>query len=193
MRDIRALTAAVRASYEAKNPEREQIADWLYENHIFIVATSAQDIAARFGGDPELAYAGGILHDIADSVMSRKKERHEEVSRELARGMMGQAGFSSDEVDVVVEDALKYHSCRDGERPKTDVGRAVAAGDAVAHLTTDFYFHLAKEFGPRDGAEAVAKWVLWKIDRDLNDKIAYPEVKKEVLPSYENIKMSFSQ
>ena len=52
---------------------------------MFVVADYAKELNERFKGRDNLAEAAALLHDIADAVMSRFDEGHEEKSLELAR------------------------------------------------------------------------------------------------------------
>src|SRR3989338_5142090 len=153
MSPVENLEREVRALYESRDPGIADFADLLYENHVFIVAKEALSIAKRFGGDPDLVYAGGMLHDIADAVTKREDPAHGERSAEMARELMTKSGFTPEQIAVVVDDALRFHSCRGNERPQTPEGKALAAGDAVAHLTTDIYPRLMEKFKERGESE----------------------------------------
>ena len=47
------LEEAVKKLYEAKNPERDGWADWMVDNHVFLVADYATDLANRFGANTQ--------------------------------------------------------------------------------------------------------------------------------------------
>lgn len=64
------LEQTVTDLYAAHNSERAEWADWLGENHVFLVADNATELAQRYGANVELARAGVLLHDIADFVYS---------------------------------------------------------------------------------------------------------------------------
>lgn len=186
------LSQSVVNLYSEKRPERADWADWLAENHIVQVTERARVVAERFGGDPELAACGGILHDIADAVMSRFDPHHETTSLDLARQFMEQSGYRTEEIAIVVDDGIALHSCYDGNCPKTPEGRALAAGDALAHLGTDFYPH-AKQAMLQEGKSLteINEWATRKINRDYNDKLIYGELKNEMRPIYESLLESF--
>jgi putative nucleotidyltransferase with HDIG domain len=192
MSPVEKLEKEVRALYEARHDGRADYADLLYEHHVFEVARQARRAAKRFGGDPDLAYASGMLHDIADAVMLRENSDHESKSAEIARELMRNSGFRPEHISVVVDDALRYHSCRGDERPRTAEGKALAAGDAVAHLTTNIYPLLIEKFRARgESEEEIGDWLLKKTDRDFHSKIAYPEVQNEVEQGYEALRKPF--
>lgn len=185
---LQTLRTKVIDLYEKKNPERADWADWLYENHVFDVADTAHALALRFGAKEELSAAGGMLHDIADAVMSRFDPAHEEKSAEVATDLLRSSGFSEEEIEIVVNDAMKYHSCRDGQLPKTLEGQIVATADAVAHLTTNYYPETMKMVAAEKGEDAAKKWAAPKIERDFHVKIFFDEVKVGVDNSYEKVR-----
>lgn len=191
MNKIHLLEEKVRSLYEAKNPHRADWADWLYENHVFVVARNAQKIAERYGAKPELAMAAAILHDVADSEMSRFATEHKERSLEMARQLLEEAGFSEEEKEVIM-DAILYHSCHSNEAPHFLEGKVMATADAIAHLSTDFYDQFSSRIIGDDRApEGMPIWVLEKIERDFTKKIFFDEVREEVRTDYERVKQLF--
>jgi putative nucleotidyltransferase with HDIG domain len=188
------LTQKVKALYDAKIPGRDPWADWIYANHVLIVANYAKQLAEQKDANVELAQAAALLHDIADVRMSRFNEHHEQASLDLARQVMEEAGYSQKDIATVVDDAVKFHSCYDGRWPKTKEGLVLAAADALAHFKTDFYVHaLWLKNSSEMPLEDFKTWVLKKIDRDLNQKISYDDVREQVRPDYERLKILFSR
>ncbi|MBC7836187.1 HD domain-containing protein [Acetobacteraceae bacterium] len=191
MTRIENLRTEVKNLYKLRHPNRARWADWIYEGHVLPVGNASRAVAQRFGGDPELAEAAGLLHDVADSIMKREESEHEAKSMEIAKELLKKVGYSNAEISIVVDDALLYHSCRGDDRPKTLEGKAMAAGDAVAHLTTNFY--LVAEEGRREfqTPEEIFAWVNPKLDRDFTNKIAYDELREEIRLDYEKLKSHF--
>ncbi|NTW15505.1 MAG: HD domain-containing protein [Candidatus Moranbacteria bacterium] len=191
MKKIDFLKDKVCQLYEAKNPDRADWADWLFQNHVFVVVNYAEAIAKKIQAKEELAMAAGMLHDIADAEMSRFDERHTKRSQEIAETLLKDAGFPDREIATVI-DAINHHGCRDGKVPVTSEGKVMATADAVAHLSTKFYDYARKAMG-RAGksSEEIASWALSKIERDYNDKIFFDEVRTEVLKDYERVKALF--
>lgn len=192
MTRIEILEDRVRSLYAEKNPNRADWADWLAENHVFVVANYASALAKRFGANEELARAAAILHDIADVKMSRFDEAHATVSLELARELMQNAEFSEDEIRLVVDDGIRYHSCHDGERPESLEGKILATADSIAHLASDFYIYAVHVF-TKDGKslDEIKGFAHKKIERDFNDKILFDEIKNEYRTHYEQLKILF--
>ncbi len=189
-----ALSKAVDDLYAAKKIGRADWADWLASNHIWPVAIAAKEIAIRFGADPELAMAGGVLHDIADTVMSRFDKTHEAVSLQMAHDLMRQAGYSDEEVAVVVDDGIRLHSCHGGRQPRTIVGKCIASGDAIAHLKTDFY-QFARTTMLEDEhktLEQINAWAVAKLNRDYHDKLCFQELKHELKSDFDRQLARFS-
>lgn len=167
MKPIEKLDLAVKALYDSKNPKRADWADWLADNHVWVVADAATELAKQHGGNADLARAAGLLHDVADAVMDRASESHEVESLRMAREMMEQTGFSENDINLVVDDAIRYHSCYGDEQPNSLEGKCLSTADSIAHLKTDFYLFAAVEFG-RGGKtlDQLKEWVLKKIERD---------------------------
>lgn len=193
MTRIETLENTVRELYAAKDPNRAAWADWLAENHVFVVADHATTLAERFGADKELARAAAMLHDIADAKMSRFTDSHAEVSLEIARDLLQQTGFNEDEIKLIVDDAIRYHSCHDGEAPQSLEGKVLAAADSIAHLASDFYVFAVWIFS-KDGKsiEQIKEMVQKKLDRDFHNKILFDEIKNEYRTNYEILKQLFA-
>lgn len=194
MTRIQKLEQLVTDLYAAKNPERADWADWLGENHVFLVADNATVLAKRYGANEELARAAALLHDIADTKMSRFAPEHEEVSLQMARELMQQAGFDEKEIQLTVDDAIRLHGCHDGQVPESIEGKVLASADSQAHLLSDFYLFATWSFG-KEGKSLVElkRYVLKKIDRDFHDKIRFDEVTKECQAAYDSLQLLFSR
>ena len=117
MTRIEKLESDIRALYDAKNPQRDEWADWLAMDHVFIVADYSEHLSERFGANREYSKAAAMLHDIADAVMSRFDEKHEEESLSIARELLQKNGFDEQEIQLIIDDAVKYHNCRNGKVP----------------------------------------------------------------------------
>ena len=177
--------------YKVKNPGRADWADWLYGNHVFVVADYAGQLADRFHANKELSMAIGMLHDIADAIMKREDAGHEEKSLSMARYILKESGFIEEEIRVGVDDAIRLHSCHNNDVPQSLDGKILSTADALGHLMTDFYSDSVSKMSKRS-AEENRKWVLEKIERDINKKIFFDEVREEAKPYYEKLKIFFS-
>jgi len=194
MERLQKLEAKVKALYEEKDRRRADWADWLGEHHVFVVADFATDLASKHGANEELARSAALLHDIADARMERNNERHEQASLDIARELMKETGYTDGEIELVVDDAIRYHSCHGDEHPASVEGKILSTADSMAHLKTDFYIYAAWAFG-QDGRslQDVKAWALKKIERDLNNKMFFDDVRQELAPDYERIKELFSR
>lgn len=191
MKSIEKLREEVRNLYMQKDPNRSDWADWIYEKHVVLVADESRKIASEYGGNPDNAEAAGLLHDIADAVMKREDERHEEESLHIARVLLQTTGFSEEDIKVIVDDAIVNHGCHGDNRPITSEGKAMASGDGVVHLMSDFYEFAEKGKLGIGSPEEVAKWALPKLDRDFHNKIAYDKLRNEVESTYLRLKTHF--
>lgn len=193
MNRIEILEQKVRDLYAQKNTNRAEWADWLADNHVFIVADNASVLAQRFGANEELARAAALLHDIADARMSRFDENHEAESMKIARKFLQECGYNDREIAIIVDDAIRLHSCHDGNLPNTLEGKVLATADSLAHLQTDFYIYATWIMGKNIPLNEIKIWVLKKIERDFQNKILFDEVKTEVEQDYEMLKKLFSR
>lgn len=191
MERIEILRAKVKDLYEVKYLGRADWADYLYDSHIFVVAKYARALSERFGVKNDLAEAAAMLHDIADAIMSRSDEQHEEESIKIARQFLLESCYSSDEIKIIVDDAIENHSCRGDSLPQTIEGQIMVTADAKAHLDTDFYFVAREKVKGVKTNEEFKAWCQEKIDRDFNQKIFFPEIKKELREVYEARKTKF--
>ena len=194
MTRIQKLEQSVADLYAVHEPARADWADWLGENHVFLVADHATELSRRFGANEELARAGALLHDIADTKMSRFADNHEETSLTMARELMQQAGFDETEIHLTVDDAIRLHSCHTGRIPTSIEGKVLATADAKAHLLSDFYLFAAWAMGKEGKTlDEVKQYVLKKIDRDFYNKILFEEVRTECQTAYDALRVVFSQ
>ncbi len=180
----------VKQAYESSS---EDFAQWMWKNHVPVVARKTEELSTRFGADADLAVAGAWLHDFGDAFMYRFAQGHEEVSQQKAKEALEQSGYSAAEVQLILEQVIQPHSCKDGELPTILEGKVLATGDALAHLTTDFYVQFAWKHLP-DGKtyDQYLAWVAEKIERDFHSKIFFEEVKNEVQYRYEALKVVFT-
>jgi putative nucleotidyltransferase with HDIG domain len=191
MKPIEKLRREVHQLYSEKRSGRADWADWIYDKHVILVGDEARKIAQEYGGNPDLAEAGGLLHDIADAVMKREDPEHERESLRIARELLHKTGFSDEEVVTVVDDAIAKHGCHGDVRPATLEGKAMAAGDGVVHLVSDFYQIAEEGRLGHESPQEVAEWALPKLDRDFSNKIAYDKLREEVRPHYERLSAHF--
>lgn len=189
MTRIELLKTNIDELYLKKDPNREDWADWLHATHIYVVSEYAKRIAQQHNASADVAMAGAMLHDIADVVMSRFDPRHEEESYTIARKLLNESGFSNGEIKIIVDDAIRYHSCHDNISPKSLEGKIVATSDALAHLKTDFYPHVfSRKLAEGKTKEEIKQWALPKLERDFRVKIFFEDIRKEAEPYYIKLK-----
>jgi putative nucleotidyltransferase with HDIG domain len=192
MQKLDSLRKNVETLYTANNPEADVWIDWGYKNHVLFVAHYTEKIALAQHANVELAVAGALLHDIADAVMARRNPEHEAKSLALADELLQKSGFSKDETAFVVNEIIKPHSCKE-IMPTALEGKVMATADGAAHFLTDFYpLFCWRHYGPEDNYQAFKTWMLGKIEKDFNKKLFFDDVKQEVLPRYEALKLVFS-
>ncbi|MDP1890127.1 MAG: HD domain-containing protein [Gemmatimonadaceae bacterium] len=187
---IKKLKNKISQLYESKEKGRDDWADWLYNNHIFLVANLSGKIAEKYGANKDISEASAMLHDIADAVMDRDNLKHEEKTLEIAEKFLKESWFSDSEI-LIVEDALKFHSCHGDKRPQTLEGRIMAAADGMVHLQSDFYEYALRDKRKNESLEKISKWAIEKINRDFNNKILFKDLQKEVAADYKKLKDQF--
>ncbi|NTV55116.1 MAG: HD domain-containing protein [Candidatus Moranbacteria bacterium] len=191
MNRIELLEQKTRERYEARHPDRANWADWLYAYHLFVVVEQAKRLSKIHGVQGDRAVAAAMLHDIADSEMSRFDPRHLERSVEIAEDLLRETAFSEAEIEDI-KDTIRYNGCHDGYVPASFEGKIMATADAIAHLSTDFYDRsLAALKADSVAREKILAWALPKIERDFHDKIFFDDVREEVRPDYERVKRLF--
>jgi putative nucleotidyltransferase with HDIG domain len=192
MQKLDVLRQKVEKLYTANNPDADVWIDWAYPNHVLVVANLTEKIAKTQGANIELAVAGALLHDIADAVMARVTPDHEAKSLAMANGLLQESGFSEDDTSFVVNEIIRPHSCK-GLMPTELEGKVMATADGAAHFLTDFYpLFCWRHYGPRDDYEVFKDWMLRKMEKDFTKKLFFDDVKQEVLPHYEALKLVFS-
>ncbi|HEY4963854.1 MAG TPA: HD domain-containing protein [Candidatus Saccharimonadales bacterium] len=193
MPDIDKLEKDVRSLYLKKDPQRASWADWLYTNHVFIVTDYAEKLSRRYDAPTDLCRAAAMLHDIADCVMTRFNPDHEEESLKIARRLLRLSGFNDEQIAIVVDDAIKLHSCHDGIKPKTIVGKVLSTADALGHLDTNFYPYSTANMMHEFTDQEKRSWAAKKIERDYHEKIAFDEVRRKTKKNYEKLKLEFAE
>lgn len=73
MNRVTQLETVVRRLYGAKDPNRAEWADWLYENHVIWVADKATELAQKKHANFEYARAAALLHDIEERRVRRRR------------------------------------------------------------------------------------------------------------------------
>lgn len=135
---IKKLESLVDDLYQRRDPNRDEWADWLYKNHVKVVADYADQLSDRFNADQQVSRAGALLHDIADAKISRFDANHELLSLEIAESLLRKSGYDENAIQLLVRDALPLHSCHDGNSPKSLEGKILATADALAHIKRTF-------------------------------------------------------
>lgn len=192
MQNLETLKQHVEALYTAGNPEADVWVDWAYPNHVLVVAGKTETIAMAQGANIERAVAGALLHDIADAVTARRDPDHEAKSLLMAEELLRASGFNLADTEFVVNEVIRPHSCKE-LMPTTLEGKVMATADGAAHFLTDFYpLFCWRHYGPQDDYQVFKAWMLAKMEKDFTKKLFFDDVKQEVKPHYEALKLIFS-
>ncbi len=191
MQKLDVLRQKVEELYTSGSPKADVWIDWGYPNHVLVVAELTERIAKAQNANAELAVAGALLHDVADAVMARKEAEHEAESLKLAEKLLRESGFDEKDTAFIVDEIIRPHSCKD-LMPTALEGKVMATADGAAHFLTDFYpLFCWRHYGPKDDYAAFKEWMRTKIEKDINKKLFFDDVKQEVLPRYEALKTVF--
>lgn len=191
MQPLDTLRQNVEKLYKSGNPNADVWNDWGYPNHVLVVADLTEKIAKAQGAKVDLAVAGALLHDIADAVMMRSNPEHEVESLKIAERILKESGFSAEDTAFVVNEIIKPHSCKE-LMPTTLEGKVMATADGAAHFLTDFYpVFCWRNYGPRKDYQAFKDWMRTKMEKDVNKKLFFDDIKQEVMPRYEALKLIF--
>jgi len=192
MQSLDTLRQKVEALYTSGNPEADVWINWSYPNHVLIVAAHAEEIAKTQGANVELTVAGALLHDIADAVTARRNPDHEAISLKVAGDLLKESGYSAEDTAFILDEIIKPHSCKE-LMPTTLEGKSMATADGAAHFLTDFYPYFCwQHYGPKPDYAVFKEWVRVKLEKDFNKKLFFDDVKEEVRPHYEALKLVFS-
>jgi len=192
VQNLDTLRRHVEVLYAANNPKADPWIDWSYKNHVLVVAAHTQKLATAHEANIELAVAGALLHDIADTITTRKDPEHKAKSLELAREILQKSGFSDDETTFVITEIIMPHSCKES-LPTVIEGKVMATADGAAHFSTDFYpVFCWRHYGPQDDYQVFKSWMLAKMEKDITRKFFFDEAKQEIFPRYEALKLIFS-
>ncbi len=171
-------------------------ARWMWDTHVQFVAEQAALIAERELADIEKVVSAALLHDVGDVKVLRSDESHESESDELARTVLAQAGFTTDEIEQIMIKVIGPHSAYPENMPQTVEAKVLSTADAIGHLGTNFYTDMTvdrlKLFGLEMTAEQHRNWVLKKIARDFRSKTFFEEERAKLEPAYEEIKRLFT-
>lgn len=190
--NLEKLRNLVEKQYKQKNPNRDDWCDWLYTNHVLWVADKTEEFCERFDADKNIAIAAALVHDIADTVMQRKDDGHEQKSLEIGRKLCRESGYSDEQTTVIIDDIALKHSCRNEVVPESKEGKLMAEADACSHYMTDFYLHAFNNGSGFGDYEWMLKWARNKIEKDFNQKIFHDEIREELRPAYDAWKLIFS-
>lgn len=186
------LKQSVAELYTSNNPTADEWIDWAYPNHVLVVANLAEKIAKTHEANIELVVAGALLHDIADAVIARSTLGHEKESLVIAERLLQESGYDSETTRFILHEIIAPHSCRD-VLPTTLEGKVMATADGAAHFVTDFYpIFCWRHYGPKDDYQIFRDWVTEKIEKHFTKKLFFEDVKEEIRPRYEAVKLLFA-
>lgn len=137
------LSVSMRNVFRSPDPEDDALLHQLW-NHSVTVALAAREIAARCGGDREMAFLGGLLHDIGKIVVLRTvaEIKRRDPSRRLSRTSLfmlfdslhcriGEGLFEKWKLPLAIREMVRDHHATDLVHRPRHV-QIVALADRVA-------------------------------------------------------------
>lgn len=180
----------VKGYYDKKNPVIDWNS-WVLEGHVKAVARWVEDISKKYEFDKESSLAAAYLHDLAYAWTDKFDPDLDEKSETEARKVLKEASFPEEKITFIVDKIIHGHSLLDGKEPENIEAKVLASADALAHFTTDFYLVICWNNYLFKDLATYKKWVLEKIERDLNKKIFFEEYRELAKPFYMSLKTLF--
>lgn len=179
----------VRTAYKSS---KEDFAQWIWTNHLPLVANKAKELSQKYATDPDITVAAAWLHDFGDVFTNRHADNHEELSNNEAIKVLQKCEYTTKEISYIMEEVIAPHSCKDGYLPKTIEGKILATADSLAHLNSDFYLQFAWKHLPENkNYQEYLMWVAEKLERDFHIKIFFEDERKLAQNKYESLKEVF--
>ena len=191
MANLYKIIQVVKELYSNKNPVIDWN-EWVFNGHIKPVVGWVEKISEKHEFDKESVLVAAYLHDLAYAWTSKNDPKLEEKSESKAREVLKEASYSDKEISFIVDKIIHGHGMKDGKEPDNTEAKVLATADALAHFATDFYLVICWNNYLFEDLDSYKKWVLEKIDRDLNNKIFFAEYKELAKPYHQSLKTLFS-
>jgi putative nucleotidyltransferase with HDIG domain len=163
---------------------RRQMFQDFWTHHIAPVVAESKKLAKKYGGDPEVAWIGALLHDI--SLLDDDK-LHDEMSAKKAQQMLIDRGFDKKLAEKVSNVALTHRVKK--YTPKTLEEKIVTTADAMNHFMPSFYLGIAV-IASAEYSDLMKK-NMEKLERDYENKIFFADEKKQVKQRLKDFKRWF--
>lgn len=139
--------------------------DYTLFHHANFVAAVATQRTMQLGGNPNVAYLAGWLHDVGAAI--KGPEDHHKTGAKIAGKMLREFGYPKSVIKPVQYCILVHRGSIEGER-ETIEAKCVASADGVAHLyQIPALFSIAYLKLGLSSLEA-AEWVRGKLKRSWN-------------------------
>lgn len=171
---------------------RRRMAHWFWDNHVQVVARNALALGKKYKANCDYVVVGALLHDLADVWLERSDVLFESRTRIKATQILKKAGFSPQDIEIIITQVIDPHSCYPSKLPDMMEGKILATADAMAHLQTDFYpefkrMGLPETINPLNFNE----WARTKLERDFHSKIFFGDERESTRKDYERLKAEF--
>lgn len=123
--------------------------------------------------DSEIVFLAVWLHDLGHYPASADID-HAIRGEERAKNFLEKQNYSKSKMKSVLH-CVRSHRCRD-VMPSSIEAKIVACVDSASHITESIYFDIAKDEKKHNYSLSVYA----KMDRDLRDLGAFPEIQEEL-------------
>ena len=176
----------VKALVKKECEESSQSLQWTY--HFLIVHKYALELADRYKVNSEVLEYAVWLHDITR--IAKLSSDHNITGAKRAEEILKELGSSEDIIDQV-KHCILTHRAKHSEEPKTIEAKILRTADAMSHFDV---IPLLLYYGwDKMGFEEAVQWLSEKIERDWNQKLAFPEAREMVKEKYMAFKQLFGQ
>ena len=146
-------------------------------SHCLEVAQIARSLASKNGGNPEIAYLGGLLHDFG-SVKYGRNNHHWTGARDAAF-LLKSFGFAPSFIAKIIHCIYAHRSSLEIKK-KTVEAACVAAADAIDHFEkTEELLSIARDNLNKSNEREAKDWVLEKFRKD------WEKIPREIRPLVE--------
>lgn len=161
---------------------------WFYEEHLLVVEEIALKLCKLYPeANKDIVLLNVWFHDIGRAHGHNKD--HELYGANYAKKILEKEKFDEDFIKIVVN-SCKTHSCSKNGKPENLEGKILATADALSHYHNGFYLRILYSWSKKKdvGFHELKEKLYKKMNRDLNEKIFFEEIKKTVKPMYNSWK-----
>jgi putative nucleotidyltransferase with HDIG domain len=159
---------------------------WLYEEHILVVEKLALELCDLYPkANRDAVILSVWFHDIGRA--HGYNEDHDLYGANYANKILIKNNFDKNFIKLITE-SCKTHSCDKNGKPNSLEGKILATADAISHYHNGFYLRILYSWSKKnkDNYHKLREKLFEKMKRDLNEKIFFDKIKKQIKPIYKS-------